>query len=570
MKRPSLAIARISARGRVLAVAALSLGALALPACEEGPPPDLGAAAPAPTVQPLPPFEAVPASLTRLTRSQYGNLVRDLFGAGVVVPARLEPDVAQAGFFSVGAGRTSISPRGVEQYEAAAFDIAAQVLRPEGRGWLACTPSGPEDAACYREILAPLTRRAWRRTPTADELDGLVALALDAGRTLGDPFEALAFPVAQLLQSPHFLFRAELGEPDADGTGRRYSSVEMASRLAFFLWNTGPDAALLDAGEAGELVTEAGLRAAAERLLADPRAEAAVRNFFVEHLGLMALDDLTKDPTVFVHASPDLALSAREETLRTLAHVIFDLDTDVRTLFTTRTTFVDRRLAALYGVPAGAQEGFAQVELPADGPRAGLLGHASVLMVNAHAVSSSATRRGAFIRKALLCDVIPPPPADVDTSLPEPSGERPTMRDRLSSHAANPTCAGCHAIMDPIGLGLEQFDGIGRFRTTEAGATIDPTGDVDGVFFEDARALGEALAASDKVGPCLVKRVYRYATGHEETLGEIAEIDRLAQRFASQGHRLQALLLDVVLSPGFRTVAAAADTDETPSGEGAL
>ncbi|MCA9544966.1 MAG: DUF1592 domain-containing protein, partial [Myxococcales bacterium] len=464
-----------------LTFALLAAGALA--ACEEGPPPESGSPAggAGPQAEPPPPFAPSPAALTRLTRAQYGNLVRDLFGPQVVVPARLEPDVQQAGFSSVGAARTAISPRGVEQYEAAAFDVAEQALTPEQRGWLPCTPSGAADRACAEQVLAPLARRAWRRPVTPDEVAGLLGLFDEAAAALGDFHGALVFPVARVLQSPHFLFRSELGEPDPERPGqRRYTSLEMASRLAFFLWNSGPDEALLAAGEAGELLSDAGLEAQAERLLGEPRAQAALRNFFVEHLGLSRLEEATKDPTVFVHASADLAPAAKEETLRLIDHVVFEQDVDFRTLLTTRTTFIDRRLAALYGVPAGAPDGFAEVVLPADGPRVGLLGHASVLMANAHATASSATRRGSFIRKALLCDVIPPPPADVDTTLPEPEEGLLTLRERLAEHAANPTCAGCHAIMDPIGLGLEQFDGVGRFRTTENGGVIDPSGELDG------------------------------------------------------------------------------------------
>lgn len=508
------------------------------------------AAAPAPA--PLVPSAPV---LKRLTRAQYVNSLRDLLGPGIVPPSATEPDLAQSGFLAVGAARTSISPRGVEQYESGAFSMAAQVMdEPDRRAALMpCAPRHVVDDECARAFVRTFGLRAWRRPLTVAEEDGLVAIARAAAEALGDFHTGLQYPLAALLQSPNFLFRVEVGEADPGRPGLlRYTSWEMASRLSYFLWNTTPDEALLDAAARDELVTDAGLRAEVGRLLADERARSAVRGFFSELLRLHELDRVVKDPNIYHHYSPDLGASAREETLRVIEHLVFDEEADVRDLFTTRTTFVDRRLAAIYNVPAPAREGFARIELPADGPRAGYFGQVSFLALFAHPVSSSATLRGKFVRQTLLCGEIPPPPSDVNTALPEPSPELPTLKERVVVHLTNPACSSCHLLMDPIGLGFEQFDGIGHFRPLENGAVVDPASELDGVDYADARQLASIVRDHPDTGPCMVRNLYRYATGNVEGRGEGQAIDALAETFEAEGFQLKALMEAMVLSPIFR------------------
>lgn len=517
------------------------------------------------------PFSPAEGGLRRLTELQYANAIHDLFGPEVVVPPRLEPDVAIEGLVALGAARTSVSPRGVEQYEAAALDLAGQAL---GTGpasarsqIVACTPSGVSDDACARTTLSALGRRAFRRPLTAAELSRLVTLAGTAGRALGDFHRGLELPVAALLESPHFLFRVELGEPDPAAPGQlRFTAWELASRLSFLMWNTIPDEALLDAAERGELLTDAGLDAALDRLLASPRARLGLRSFFTDLLELYRLDELVKDPKVFVQASAELGPAAREETLRGIEHLIFDAPSDYREILTTRRTFLDRRLAAIYEVPAPAREGFGMHTWPDDSPRAGLLTQASVLALYAHATSSSATRRGKFVRKTLLCANPAPPPVDVNTMLPEPSGNTPTLRDRVAEHLRNENCAVCHRFTDPIGLGLENFDGVGRYRATEHGAVIDASGELSKVPFSNPRELAAAVVAHPDFVPCFVKSIYRYAGGHLETAGEAGVLEDLTADFAAGGHRVLPLLRQLVKSPGFRRLAPPSDTVSTKRG----
>lgn len=510
-------------------------------------PPDLGVVDAAPPTEAPLPLVPAPAATARLTRAQYHHIIADVFGPDVVVSGPLEPDVALDGLWAIGAASTTISPRGVELYEAAAFTIAEQVVANEALRQRAFGCAGL-DATCRRDGLAHLGRLLWRRPLTEEELAAVQAVAEDAATTLADPGAGLVFGVATLLQSPWFLFRPATGEG-------RLDAFADATRLAFFLWDSTPDAPLLAAAEAGDLDRPQSRRAWIEAMLDDPRARRGVRTFFNDYLHLRDLDRLIKDPTVFTRYSAELGPMAQEETLATLEHLVFEVEGDFRTLFTDRTTFLNRKLAALYGVPAPVAEGFGRTELPADGPRAGLLGHASILAKNAHPVSSSATLRGRFIRETLLCGAIPAPPADVDTALPEPNPELPTLRDRVGVHLTEPQCAGCHQIMDPIGLGLETFDGIGRFRATENEVAIDASGVLDGVPFDDARSLGEAIAGHPNLGPCLTRKLYSYAVGHVPTAGEAGEIQRLSAIFAEEGHRVTALMRAIAMSEGFRRFA---------------
>jgi hypothetical protein len=560
-RRRATTASSLGLRGRSLGLLFLGLsacvGSIGDPPADDQPP-----------LQPAaPPFEPGESGLRRLTVEQYENAIRDVLGDEIVVPTSLEPDSAVEGLVALGAGLTTISSRGVEQYETAAYSIADQAMStPEVRARiLPCTPSGAGDAECARAFVERFGRRMFRRALEAAEVDALVGVATQAATTLGTFDLGIEYAMAAILQSPSFLFRTELGEPDPDAAGwLRYDGYELATRLAFFFWNTVPDEALLDAAESGELEADEGLAAQVERLLADDRLHAGVRAFFTDMLRLKALDDLTKDPTVFVLMSPEVGPSAREETLLGVEHLVFDLEGDYRDLLTTRTAFLNRRLAAIYDVPAPAREGFGEAELPEDGLRMGLLGQVSFLAANAHAESTSATLRGKFIREVLLCASIPPPPAMQNVALPEPSPDALTLRDRSLQHVQNGTCRGCHQLMDPMGLSLENFDGLGRYRETDHGAVIDASGELNGIPFENAEGVGYILHDHPDVPRCLVRTMYRYATGRLEASGETEALRQLTDTFESDGYRVKDLMREIALHRSFRLATAPAGTEEAP------
>jgi hypothetical protein len=504
---------------------------------------------------PLVEFDPAPAVLPRLTAVQYHRTIHHLFGEEVVPPSSLEPDSDQGGLIAVGSAISSVSPLGAEQYAKGAASVAAQVLgTPESQeAFVPCAPEGVVDAACAKEALSEWGTRIWRRPLTDAELDTHVALATASATALEDFHQGLQYALSALLQSPHFLYRQAVGEEVADLEGvRRYTSWEMASRLSFFLWNSAPDDLLLAAAAEDALVTDEGLAEQISRMLADERIRGAVGNFFSEWLHLYKLKGLTKDPTVFKHYSADVGEAAREETLRGVEFLVFEDDADIRSLFTTRRTWVNKRLAAIYNIPAVTEEGFGEVMLPLDGQRAGLFGQVSFLGLHAHAVSSSPTLRGVFVREELLCQSIPSPPADTNTAIPEPSADAVTLKERLEEHMTNPSCAGCHAFTDPIGFGFENFDGMGRYRVLDNGGEIDPSGTLDDADFADALELMERIANHPEFPACFVEKLYAYATASPLAPGEGALLAGLTDSFVEHGYRVLPLMEAIVMSPGFR------------------
>jgi hypothetical protein len=509
------------------------------------------------------PSEFVPSGsrLRRLTVSEYQNSLRDLLGPAIVIPVELEADTVLNGFAAIGASRMAFSPRATEQLEAAALDVASQAVSDVANraSLVPCTPAATVDDACSNQFVQSFGRRAFRRPLTQEEIDRYVTVARTAAEALGDFWGGIEYAIAGLLQSPHFLYRAELGRPDvAKPSLYVLDDYQLATRLSFLLWNTTPDDALLDAAAAGELSTAAGLQAASERLLASERAHSALSTFFTEMLRLAELDTLPQSAQAFPQMTATLGAAMRSETLSLLTDIVFTKNADYRDLFTTQTTFVDPELALLYGLPPPQGSGFVEVSLPADGPRLGYLGQGSFLALNAHISSTSPTYRGKFVREVLLCSAIPPPPPDVVAVLPEDTGTGgpQTMRDKLTVHRTDPACAGCHAVMDPIGLALEHFDGIGAYRDTDQGLTIDATGELDGVPFDGLRGLAEALKEHPDLGSCLTRSLFRYATGHLESEGEEPLIQALSAALSADGYRVQSLLGDLVQSEGFRFVGA--------------
>lgn len=521
---------------------------LALLSCTQDP-------TPAETRPAAPEVQSPDTRLKRLTDAQYRNVMRDLFGAEVVVPSSLDPDQRIEGLYAVGASFTTISSYGIEKYESAARSIAGQVMDSESlkAAWVPCTPVDVRDDDCASKAIAALGRKAWRRPLSAEELELLVLVAAEAGLVLDDFHEGLEVAFSALLMSPYLLYRVELGD------GERFDDFELASRLSFFLWNTAPDEELLAAAEAGELSEEAGYSAQVDRLLADERSREGLRNFFSEMLQLDRLDSLSKDPTVFTYMSDTLGPSAREESLLGIEALVYEDDSSYLDLFTTRRTFLDRTLAALYDVPAPEREGFGEVWLDIADGRRGFLGQASFLALQSHATSTSPTARGIFVREVLLCQVIPDPPADANTGIPEVSRDAATMRDRIAIHLEDPFCASCHVLTDPIGLGFENFDGIGRWREVENDVTIDASGELDGEAFVDAWQLGELIAAHPETGPCLSRTLLKYATGSLSDELDDSLQDWHAEGFEGAGHRVLWLFRDVALSPAFRTPGPVAE-----------
>lgn len=500
-------------------------------------------------------FEPAPVRLRLLLARQYVSSVGDLLGDAAAEAVTPPDDVAINGFDAVGASQLSLSDGKVDAYEASARAAAQLADANLLSSYHACAPTGPSDDACLREFVTTFGRLAFRRTLITAELDSYTGLGLAAGVDLDDFDQGVRTVVAAMLQSPNFLYQVEVGEPgDIDGH-RRLTGIEMATRLSFFMRDSTPDAALLDLAEAGGLDDADGVRDAAWTIVESTDARLALADFASEVYRLRELDTVPKDPEVFPTFSPELAASMEQETRSLVAHLAFDADGDFRELFDADYTFVDSRLATHYGLPNPEQYGetLTQVTLPPEQLRGGVFGHAGLLSVLGHVTTTSPTHRGKFIRQQVLCQDIPAPPVGVDTTLP-PAADYQTMRERLEAHVTDPSCAGCHLLMDPLGLGLENYDGIGSFRTTENGAMIDASADVDGQPFAGAQQLGAIVKENPEATACLVRNMFRHATGHIELPTEMVEIDELVATFADGDHRMRAFLVELVASPAFRVV----------------
>jgi hypothetical protein len=528
---------------RPLAAAALSL--LVLAGCARSEPETKGG----------------PATVRRLTESQYRNIVADLFGSQIVVAGRFDPLVRTEGLLTVGAGRATITPSGAERYAALARSIAQQVVDPANRALLIpCAPAAAQgpDAACAGQFLARAGRYLFRRPLADDELATYVKLAALGATTRGDFYAGLAYALQGMLTAPDFLFVTETAEADPDRKGaRRLDAYSRASRLSFMLWNTSPDDVLLAAAESGELMTRKGLERQVDRLMDSPRFIAGVRAFFTDMLALDDYATLEKDSQLFPAFGLAAADDSREQVLRTLIDELVVRDGDYRDIFTTRRTFMTGPLGLVYRVPAAvpAPGGWAPFEFPEGDPRAGIQTQLSFVALHSHPGKSSPTLRGKAIRELLLCQKIPDPPGDVNfDQFNDPASPNKTARKRLDAHSTDPACAGCHKLMDPIGLALEHFDAAGQLRADENGEPIDASGDINGIRFEDAPGLGLALRQDPAATACVVRRAYTYAAARPVERSEREWLAWLEQGFADDDYRLRPLLRRIATSEALYAV----------------
>jgi hypothetical protein len=496
-----------------------------------------------------------PIEIRRLTEAQYRQTIADIFGDDIKVAGRFEPDMRAEGLLAVGTAKVTITPSGFEQYDAMAQGIAEQVVDEKHRRRLVgCKP----DPSCAAAFLKASGLRLFRRPLSAEELQGAVAVSAKAAETLNDFYAGLAFGLADLLAAPEFLFRAENAEPDPDDPGRRrLDAWSMASRLSFLLWDAAPDPELLAAAGRGDLYDPGKRAAQVDRMLASPRLEKGVRAYFADMLAFDSFDSLAKDSVIYPKFSLKVANDAREQTLQTVTNFLIAGQGDYRDLFTSRKTFLTRNLGLIYRVPVEPRTGWEMHEFAADDPRGGLLTDIAFLTLHAHPGRSSATLRGKAIRELLLCEPVPMPPANVNFAIVQDTGNPKyrTARDRLTAHRTDAVCAGCHKIMDPVGLALENFDGAGQYRATENGAPIDASGELDGIPFKDAAGLGRAMHDNPATVACLVSDVYRYGTGRAIQPGEAEYLAWLKGRFATDGYKVPALLRTVALSDAFYRIA---------------
>lgn len=514
--------------------------------------------------------EDAPAPVTRrLTESQYRATVADIFAQDIPIVGRFERELRSDGLIAIGTSEAAMSAFSVEQYDASARGIAAVVVSEERRAQLVpCQPKSETrfDKKCATKFVEHYGPLLFRRPLSAQETQRFVATARIGHEGMGNFYRGLEFALAGMMVTPEFLLRIERIEPDPAHAGKfRLDPYSRATRLSYFLTNSTPDRALLKAAGAGELDTDEGLARQVDRLIAGPRFEGAVRAFFEDMLRFEMFEDLSKDPIIYPAFNSTVAADAQEQTLRTITDHLIDKQGDYRELFTTNSTFVTRALGRVYRLPVASRNGWESKEFPADSRRAGILTNVSFLALYSHPGRSSPTLRGAAIREIFMCQKVPDPPPDVDFSavdLDPTNKALPTARHRLDGHRTQPVCAGCHLLMDPLGLTLENFDGLGSFRTHENETLIDVSGSLDGVEFSSATGLGKALYEHPQTTYCLVDRMYRSAVGRNPANAELSYIEELSKAFAENGYRVPALMRAIAVSDAFYAVSAPAEEEQ--------
>ena len=437
------------------------------------------------------------------------------------------------------------------------FDATGPGDTPSRRRVFTCQPADGSQAAevaCAAEILSTLARRAYRRPVTDADVELLLGFYRD-GREVGD-FEAeIEMALRRLLVSPEFLFRVERDPADLEsGTPYHISDLELASRLSFFLWSSAPDDELIDVAADGTLADPEVLESQVRRMLADPRSETLVTNFAAQWLYLRNLPAVSPDFIVFPDFDEALRRALRQETEFFFESIIRE-DRSALDLLTANYTFVNERLAKHYDIPNIYGSHFRRITLPPDSPRGGLLGHGSILAVTAYATRTSPVVRGKWVLENVLGMSPPPPPPNVPPLSEEKSDRVLSMRERMVQHRRNPVCASCHAIMDPVGLSLENLDAIGRWRTlTDGFEPIDASGSLpDGTTFEGVAGLQQAiLSRSDQFVRALTEKLLTYALGRAMEYYDAPAVREVERNAASDDYRFSSLIFGIVRSTPFQ------------------
>lgn len=492
--------------------------------------------------------------LRRLSEAQYRHSIADIFGPEIKVSGRFEPDLRIEGLLAAGSTAVSITPSGMEQQEQIARSIAEQVTGKDHRDRLIGCGPGPDDPSgteCLRRFYGQVGKQLYRRPLGPSELNLAVDRATQATAQLGDFYQGAAAGLSGMLTSLEFLFQVDDIEESSVGR-RKLTGWSKATRLSYFLWNTTPDAELLEAAERGDLDSRGGLRRQVDRMIGSPRFEQGVRAFFDDFLNLDLLEGLSKDGQIFPAFVAQVAGDAREQTLRTIVDLTITQNGDYRDIFTTRRMAINRVLGPLYRIPV-REQGWSIHEFPAEDQRAGLLTHVAFLAGHSHPGRTSPTLRGKAIRELLMCQTVPMPPANVNFTIVQDVSNPVlrTTRARLLAHSSDSTCAGCHRVVDPIGLALENFDGAGQYRSAENGETIDVSATLADAPLSGAEQLGQALHDDPAVPKCLVRSAFRYAVGRAVQPSEEPALAKLESRFAQDGYRLTDLMRTIATSDAF-------------------
>lgn len=496
-------------------------------------------------------IEPGPSPIRRLTRREYDNTVRDLLGDDSK-PASAFPAEEEALGFNNNADALVVTQLLAEQYLQAAETLAEKAVADLPKLLGKCDVGAEGEDACARRFIEEFGFRAFRRPLAEDEVAALFDL-YDGARGEFDFATGIRLVVTTILQSPHFLYRVEFGAPPEPGAEVvKLTPYELASRLSYFLWGTMPDAELFAAAAEGRLETAEDVAAQATRMIGDPRARETVRDFHRQWLQLARIEDMEKDPEVFPEFDPEIRPLLRAQAEKLIDYVVWDGGGDIDTLLTAPYTFLNGPLSEYYGIEGPSGDALQKFELP-EGQASGILTQGGLMAVLSKHNQTSPIHRGKFVRERLMCQIMPPPPDNIDITPPEVDPSLPT-RERFKQHSVDPSCAGCHQLMDPIGFGFEHYDALGRWRDEEAGLPIDASGTIygkeDGAF-DGVPDLAAMLVESEDLGRCVTLQWFRYTQGRADSTADACTLAELAAQFAASGRRIPDLLVTLTQTDAF-------------------
>ena len=501
-----------------------------------------------------------PRLLRQLTLGEYHSTAEDLLRISDPDTSDIPPDVAHHGYTTNAVSRF-IDSNNIDKFASVAASLADRAVL---ESYAALVPCPSQDMACAQSFVNTFGLRAFRRPLTSDETARYLAL-FDPGVTSGDFKVGVSLVIRGMLVSPYFLMRSELGTETAPGRFT-LTPFEVASALSYTYWGTMPDDALFASASSGALSSKHEIEAQARRLLAAPRGRARIAAFAGEWLEASRAYVATKDPKTYP-ALKDAATSSqivdamKAEMDAFFISVAFDSSKKFSELFSADFTYVNDRLATFYGLPApGTGETSSKVSVGAASQRGGLLTTGMFLFGHAHPDQSSPTQRGHLIRANIFCDDVPPPPPGVDATV-KPAMPGKTGRQQIEALTGRGTCAACHGLMNPIGFGLEGFDGAAQLRTVDNGEPVDTSGAINGLgagaalTFNGPRELATIIAGDPRAQACLATQYYRYTRGFDpEQTGQSSDVvaaDLLGKAFASGNLDLPELFVQVALQDSF-------------------
>jgi len=529
-----------------------------------GPPPGVdgagvgagGSATPATT----PPRNPGHVVVRRLSANEYDHTVRDLLGTTLKPGTDFPADDLGEEFDDVGSA-LSLSPTYVRAYEQAAYalidDLTASTDQARKERILTCdVNTGGE--ACAKTIVTALARKAWRRPVSEEESTGLLVPVKKAAELGAAPLEGLRYALAGVLMSPFFIFKLEVDPDPASMVPRRLNSHELATRLSYALWSSMPDDQLFAAADSDTLTTDQGVEAQIARILADPKSAALSDAFAGQWLNFRNLDDHEVEASTFPAYSPALVASMQAEARRYFNEFL-QTDLPVQGLLNARFSFMDATLAMFYGATrpsTGAATDFVRVDTTGI-ERSGMLTMGAFLVASSLPTRTSVVRRGQYVYERFMCGEVPAPPPGI-AGFPEPKAGL-TARELSAQHRADPSCSGCHNIMDPLGFGLETYDGLGAYRTSESGVSIDSSGALPGgASFRGGVELADALAKDPRFLECVTKKLATFALGRlmnqADDLQWISFLTSTAGQ--SKAASLPALVRAIIMSEAFRSRGA--------------